>query len=425
MVIFVFTFCRFFGIIITENFGRGGIITEKQLILRADHQTAASMLCRAASPDAALLYLYLVTNGGKATVTQASDGLKMPDKRILKAADTLLLYGIVSAEGTVPPKPAAEIPAQELVLRRDGDPEFSGLCSYLEGALGRILSRRELEILCTVHYDLGLQCDALMLMINDCRSRRRLSIREIEKLSYEWSDNGVTTYDRAAEYLEQTKEKYSRTSQVMGLFGLYNRRPSESEREFIEKWIALGFDNDMLKLAYERMIERIHEVSFPYLNAILERWAAMGVTTREKAEQERKRRAEQALIDAAAAAAPSDDALEAQVLEAFEKKRHAREMRQRRRLEDLMKKSEEFGSLESQLRLCSSQAARAAGDRREALLEQKEKLLALRTQKLQELGYSSDWLDNTPDCPLCGDRGIVGTNKCQCLKKAVAELKKS
>ena len=423
-MIFVFTFCSFFGIINHKILAEGVIVTEKQLVLRSDHQTAASMICRASSPDAALLYLYLVNCGGKTTVTQASDGLNIPDKRILKAADTLMLYGIVSAEGTMPPKPAAETPAQELVQRREGDPEFSGLCSYLEGALGRILSRRELEILCTVHYELGLQCDALMLMINHCRSRRRLSIREIEKLSYQWSDNGITTYDRAVEHLEQLKERTDRVSQIMGLFGFYNRRPSESEREFIEKWIALGFDNDMLKLAYERMIERIHEVSFPYLNAILERWADMGVTTREKAEQERRRRAEQALIDAAAAAAPSDDALEAQVLEAFEKKRHGREMRQRRRLEDLMKKSEEFAALESQLRLCSSQAARSAGDRRAALLQQKDSILAARAQKLQELGYPSDWLDNTPDCPLCGDRGFVGTNKCQCLKKAVAELKK-
>jgi len=394
-------------------------------VLRADSHTASSMICRAASPDAAILYLYLLSGGGRATVTQACKALNIPAKRMLKAADILLLYGIVSAEGAVPPKAPAEVPAQELVLRRDGDPEFSGLCSYLEGALGRILSRRELEILCTVHYELNLPCDALMLMINHCRSRRRLSIREIERLSYEWSDMGITTYDRAAEYLEQQKEKTSRVAVIMGLFGIYNRRPSDSEREFIEKWIALGFDDEMLKLAYERMIERIHEVSFPYLNAILERWAAMGVTTKEKAEAERKKRTEQSQAGTAPSGISRDDALEAQVLEAFEKKRHNRELRQRKRLEDLLKKSEAFADLESQLRLCSSQAARSSGTRREALLRQKDDILSARKQLLESMGYAADWLDNTPDCALCQDRGIIGTQKCQCLKKAVAELKKS
>ncbi len=397
---------------------------EKQLILRADTAAAAAMICRSGAPDAALLYLFLVKNGGRATVMQAADGLGIPDRRVLKAFDTLLLYGIVSAEGAAPPAQHTELPAAELAERREGNPEFAGLCSYLEGALGRIMSRRELETLCTLHFDLGIECDALMLMINHCRSRRRLSIREMERLGYQWSDSGVLTYDRAAQLMDELKEKNSRVSQIMGLFGLYNRRPSDTEREFIEKWIGLGFDNDMLKLAYERMTERIHEVSFPYLNAILERWAAAGVTTREKAEQERRRRAEQALADAASSAAPSDDALEAQVLAAFEKKRHNRELRQQRRLEELIRKSEEFAALEKQMRLCSSQAARASGERRQALLREKESILLSRRSLLENLGYSPDWLDNTPDCPICGDRGFVGANKCLCLKKAVAELKK-
>ena len=381
------------------------------------------MICRSSSPDAALLYLHLVSNNGRSTVTQASEALKIPDKRIIKAFDILLLYGIVTAEGSVPPRTPVQTPAQELVSRRDGDPEFSGLCSYLEGALGRILSRHELETLCTLHYELNIPCDALMLMINYCRSRRRLSIRELERLSYEWSDSGISTYEQAAQYLDELKEKTSRVSQIMGLFGLYNRRPAESEKEFIEKWIALGFDNDMLKLAYERMMERIHEISFPYLNAILGRWAKMGITTKDKADAERKKRAEQKPDDQREART-DDEVLEAQALAMFEKKRHSRELRQQRRLEELLKKSEEFASLERQLRLCSSQAARAAGEKRNALLEQKEQILRERKSVLEHMGYPADWLDNTPDCTLCGDRGFVGTQKCRCLKKAVEELKK-
>lgn len=390
---------------------------EKQLVVRADSAGAAALICRACAPDAALLYLYLVSHGGRGTIPEAASALGIPDKRIIKAADVLLLYGIVSAEGTVPPRASVQVDPAELVRRREGDPEFAGLCSYLEGALGRILGRNELETLCSLHYDLNMSCDVLMLMINYCRARRRLSVREMERLSYQWSDNGIVTYDDAARYIDELKEKHSRVSQIMNLFGLYNRRPSDTERSFIEKWISLGFDNDMLKLAYERMVERTHEVSFPYLNAILERWHAAGITTKEKADAERKKRAGQKTV-------PSDDAaLEAQVLAAFEKKRHNRELRQQRRLEELIRKSDEFASLERQVRLCSSQAARVTGERREMLLRQKGELLSARAGLLQRLGYAPDWLDNTPDCALCGDRGFVGTKKCQCLKKAVEELK--
>ena len=92
---------------------------EKQLILRADSSTAAAMICRSSSPDAALLYLHLVSSNGRSTVTQASEALKIPDKRIIKAFDILLLYGIVTAEGSVPPRTPVQTPAQELVSRRN------------------------------------------------------------------------------------------------------------------------------------------------------------------------------------------------------------------------------------------------------------------------------------------------------------------
>ena len=40
---------------------------------------------------------------------------------------------------------------------------------------------------------------------------------------------------------------------------------------------------------------------------------------------------------------------------------------------------------------------------------------------LRSLGKPEDWLQDKPDCPLCGDRGYVGTQKCRCLIKALEE----
>jgi len=394
----------------------------RELVLRGDEKTAMPLICQAASGDAALLFMYLSAHSGRGILAEAASALKMTEAKAKKAADILLMYGVASLSGTVPPRKDPAIHPEELATLRDGDPEFSGLCSYLEGSLGRILRINELESLCSVRFDLNVPCETIMLMINYCRGRRRLSVREIERLAYEWCDSGITTYEQALAHIEELKEQNSRVSKIMSLFGLYSRRPSDSERMFIEKWIQMGFDDEMLKLAYERMMERTHEVSFPYLNAILERWKGAGITTYSSAVAEKERRA--ASRKEGKMPPAGDAALEAAVLAQFEKKRHQRELRQQRRLEELMRKSPDFASLERQIRLCSSQAARADGKKRQELISEKEQLLKKRVELLESFGHSADWLDNTPDCPICSDRGFIGTKKCSCLEKAVLEMKK-
>ena len=42
---------------------------------------------------------------------------------------------------------------------------------------------------------------------------------------------------------------------------------------------------------------------------------------------------------------------------------------------------------------------------------------------LAALGKPADWLDDRPDCPYCGDRGYIGSKKCQCLLRACEQAK--
>ncbi len=41
---------------------------------------------------------------------------------------------------------------------------------------------------------------------------------------------------------------------------------------------------------------------------------------------------------------------------------------------------------------------------------------------LDAYGYPADYLDMHYDCPLCRDTGLIGTEKCNCFKKAAVEL---
>ena len=368
------------------------------------------MLCRACDPDAALLFLYLNVRGGKASLSKAAIELDMPESRVSRAFDALVMHKIASPEGSVPVKKPSLPDPSELLSLKEGDPSFSGLCSYYEQSSGRILTRHELLSLSSLYYELSLPADLICLMINYVLNEKTLNMRNLERVAYEWHDDGVFTYADGVRKLSGEREKSSRMRVLMRLFGLYDRSPSEKEREYFNKWFKMGISDEMIKLAYEKAVMRTSRVSFAYINGILENWNASGVSTPKKAET----------LDLSPGQKTS---AEERVAAAFEKKRHDRELTAQKRLSDLNASYPEFSQNEKNIRLLSSRAARASGDARKKLLSERDGLISERRAFLQKLSLPDDWLSPGPDCPVCRDYGYVGSNMCDCFKKALAAAK--
>ena len=87
----------------------------------------------------------------------------------------------------------------------------------------------------------------------------------------------------------------------------------------------------------------------------------------------------------------------------------------------MRERSADFAENESALRLCASKMARAKPSEKVAMTREYQGYLSRQQAILQELGKPEDWLQDKPDCLLCGDRGYVGTQKCRCLEKALEE----
>ena len=106
---------------------------------------------------------------------------------------------------------------------------------------------------------------------------------------------------------------------------------------------------------------------------------------------------------------------EVRALRYLAEKRAARERELFARQEALRAQSPAFLENEKALRLCASRAARGRGAHRERAEGERQRLLDDRAEILRALCKPPDWLEDKPDCPLCGDRGYVGTQKCRCL----------
>ena len=377
---------------------------------------AMAALAQLRDGDAALLYALAASCDGGCTLQQAAHMLDLSPDRVKKASQLLLVYGLAVNHTAPPPRTEMNYPAQELVAARSGDAAFSGLCDYFEASIGRILNRRELETLLNVYQALALPPEVLTLLMGDCAQRGRLTAREVEKQAYRWYDLGLDNYEQAAAYLARQREKQTRGAKVLGMLGIHDRLPGESEQKYIDKWDEMGVTDDLLRLAYDRTLLGAGRLSWPYLHKILCAWKQQGFRNARD-------------VETAAAAgklrpgqpAPVQEPLENVILRKLQEKRQSRAVAVENRKEELRRLSPEYVENESAMRLFASKMARSRPSEKAKMAQEYQQYVARQREILASLGKPEDWLQDKPDCPLCGDHGYVGTQKCRCLEKALQE----
>ena len=115
-------------------------------------------------------------------------------------------------------------------------------------------------------------------------------------------------------------------------------------------------------------------------------------------------------------------------LDRYEEANRLRSEDTRRLREEIYGKDGRVEELDRLLRASVAEAAalalRGGDDPERAVKAIQEKNLGWqdeRAKRIAALGYPRGCIDETPACPLCGDRGYVGTKPCSCLMKLYKE----
>ena len=176
------------------------MITEEVKIPQGD----VKKLLSAASPDAALLYIY-IQSGNRPE--DAEVALQMCASRVSCAGATLRQLGLWPEE-TARYLPTGEKPAyteQDVSNALHGDRSFMALRDELQRLMGRVLNTEELKIILGFVRYLGLPSDVISVLVCYCRDRARQrgnlrspSLRTIEKEAYHWAEKGIDTVEAAA-----------------------------------------------------------------------------------------------------------------------------------------------------------------------------------------------------------------------------------
>lgn len=257
-------------------------------------------LLSAGNGDAALVYLYIQATGDR-RLLRASERLHM-SASTLSWAESLLkqlgLLDIPQSHAQFDPDSAPTYPAETVATAIAQDKSFSLLQGELSRRLGRVLTTEELKTLLSIRDYLKLPPEVVSMALTYCLQRndyanqsrgtdRTVSMRTLEKECYTWANRGITTLEKAAEYMNRNLQLLSPEGQVKKVLQL-DHAPVDSERQYIRSWLNMGFSPDAIALAYEKTVLGTGKLAWRYMNKILTNWHEKNLHTPAQIRREEK-----------------------------------------------------------------------------------------------------------------------------------------
>lgn len=250
---------------------------------------AADRLIAAHDGDVALLYLYIMRNGG-CDMEKAARDLCRTMQEISSAYEKLQRMELSvplscppAAKNTAHLPPADELPAytaEDIIRRSKTDSSFSAVVAEAQQVLGHTLSSGDLTKLFGIYDYLALPAEVIMVLLHHCaeetRARygesRRLSMRSVEKQAYIWANNEILSLEQAEEYIQQRKIISQRISRAKDALQIHGRELSSTELKYVHSWLDMGFEAEALAIAYDRTVTNTGSLKWSYMNKILLTW---------------------------------------------------------------------------------------------------------------------------------------------------------
>ena len=247
-----------------------------------------------ANGDAALLFLYIQSGNDP---DMAAAALQMSQSRCDCAAATLRQLGLWPEKRK--PVLMGERPQYtegDVITAMDTDGDFRKLYGEVQHQLGKTLTTEELKILLSFVRYLGLPMDVIAMLVCYCKERTRQkggtrnpSLRAIEKEAFAWAEQGIDTMEEAVAFIQNQNMRRSRIGNLLRILQIRGRNLTAGEEKYAQKWIDMGFTDEVIALAYEKTCLHTGGLSWAYMNKILTRWHENGLLTLEQVQTKDKK----------------------------------------------------------------------------------------------------------------------------------------
>lgn len=260
------------------------MITESVKISQSDMRKLLS----AASPDGALLYIYLKSGN---RLENAENDLHLNPSRLSCAGAILRQLGLMEEDrpSHIAPGERPSYSEHDVLTAMDTDTSFRSLYGEVQRLLGRSLNTEELKILLGFIRYLGMGADVISVLVCYCKERARQrgslrnpSLRTIEKEAYAWAERGIDSVEEAAAFIQAQNVRNSRLYRLMNILQIRGRSLTAAEERYAQSWLDMGVEEELISMAYERTCLNTGGLNWAYMNKILQRWHEQGFHTADE-----------------------------------------------------------------------------------------------------------------------------------------------
>lgn len=243
--------------------------------------------------NGAALRLYLLLCQGNALDSEVICRRLAISQAELEAAEACLIsHGLASraaepkeSRDTARDRESAPVyTREEIASLKNGDMAFSHIVYETERLIKPLLNESDLRELMTIYSYYGMPADCFITLIHFVAARtasqndgtKRPSLLTVKKEAYRWIELGITSVEKAEEFVASELALSKRVAEFEKVLGL--TAYSNDDRWMLRGWAELGFDADAVKLGSEICVKRKGEVILVYINRILRSWKRDGLT---------------------------------------------------------------------------------------------------------------------------------------------------
>ncbi len=164
----------------------------------------------------------------------------------------------------------------EAIINKSTKLQF--LAHSIQQSFARPLTYSEQNLIIWMNDTLMFEAEIILTLCEYCADCGKANARYIETLANSWFSNNINTFEKANDEVARLTAQNTYINSIIQLFKLKNY-PSSKQRKIIEQWQSLGISSQLLLKAYDRTIDAIGELKFPYINKIIMNWHESGLKT--------------------------------------------------------------------------------------------------------------------------------------------------
>ncbi len=124
----------------------------------------------------------------------------------------------------------------------------------------------------------GFPIASILLLVQYCEDIGKSSIRYVESIAESWFEQDITSYQQVEAEIIKMMKSHKIENKVAKIFGITTNL-TKKQKEYINSWTVLGYNTEMIQLAYEKCVDQINKLSFPYINKIIISWSKENIFT--------------------------------------------------------------------------------------------------------------------------------------------------